>query len=331
MQFLDYLSKERERDEAKGENGNQEQADEEMPDMDNSNEGPEDENQGPKKDESENDVAKKPKDDKEKQEYKKENLVALNSKVIKLLIPAARNYGRIFYDKQKEEFVGYDRQAKELVPIKEISLDDKANSVNQEIHGTEGKEHEHINAKRIFNVNDEKGIAVVTDGLEKGDLDFKYVLRRRGTNEMEDRAFVPDLPLLSSQGTIGSTRATDVSGEKEGIYRGTQLDQANDEIDELDEIDIPEEIIDRFDEKMDSQTNGIKSVEELKAILVEVVIEKLDNDYPNDFPGAHKEMASKMVDAMVDENIDYEKAKEEALGNDREEGGRTPDEKRSRR
>ena len=299
-----------------------------MPEMDDSKE--EQEEEKPEKEEPEEEDKKEPEDNKKRLEYKKENLVELNSKVIKLLIPAARNYGKIFYDKQKEEFVGYDRNAKEIVPIEGISLDNRANSVNQEIHGTEGKEHEHINAKRLFRVNNEKGIAVITDGSEKGNLDFKYVLKRRGTNQMEDRAF-GDLPLLSSQGKVGLTRAKEISGEKEGIYRGDKLDRANDEIDELDEIDIPEEVMDRFDEKMDSQTAGIKNVEELKAILVEAVIEKLDKDYPNDFPGAHKEMATKMVDSMVDEDIDYEKAKEEALGNDREEGGRTPDEKRVRR
>ena len=37
-------------------------------------------------------------------------------------------------------------------------------------------------------------------------------------------------------------------------------------------------------------------------------------------------MAEGMVNAMVDEDMDYEKAKQETLENDREEGGRTPDE-----
>ena len=238
-----------------------------------------------------------------------ENLKKLNSNIMKLLAPSARAYGNIYLNSEGE-IVGYNKSTKQIEPVKGISRI-KGNSANKQIHGTENDKHQHVNASILYQIDSRPntGFAVTIDGTENGNRDLKYTMRRVGSNSIEDFAYA-DIPLLASQRREGVGRAKTESGIREGTRGQGERDQVLDEKDELDEeIEIPEDMAKKFDDKMNSVP--IKTMKEFKDELTKLVKEKLDKERPNDFPDSHTRQAKVIVDDMVDENVDYEKAKDD--------------------
>lgn len=264
--------------------------------------------------EEEKEEKKKEKDDeKQKDNNKKKNLVRLNDKIFKVLIPSTKNYSNIYLDTDKGEIVGKNKTSHEIEAIKGISIIKGANS-NKPIHGMDNGEHKHVNAYRMYQIDNRPntGFAVLRDGTEKGNFDVKYTTRKVDSNNIEDFAYV-DIPLLASQTRMGAERAREVSGVKQGTRNQGEQDKVQDELDELNEEieDVPEDIIKSFNEKMAKVPNGITNMKQFKEMLCEIVKEQLDKDRPGDFPDSHTKHAKEIVDAMVDENKGYEQAKDE--------------------
>ena len=254
----------------------------------------------------------KKEDDKQK-DNKRKNLIKLNDKIFKVLIPTAKNYSGIYLDTNTGEIVGKDKKSHEIEALKGISLI-KGTSSNKPIHGMDNGEHKHVNAYRMYQIDNRPntGFAVLRDGTEKGNFDVKYTTRRIDSHDINDFAYV-DIPLLASQTKIGEGRARDISGINRGVRNQGEQDKIQDELDELnDEIEVPEEITKSFNEEMDKLPNGITSMKEFKEMLYETVEKQLDEERPNnDSPGVHKRQAIQIVDKMVDKNEGYEQAKYE--------------------
>lgn len=255
---------------------------------------------------------KEKKEDEKQKDNKNKNLIKLNDKIFKVLIPTAKNYSGIYLDTDTGEIVGKDKKSHEIETLKGLSLIKGANS-SKPIHGMDNGEHKHVNAYRMYQIDNRPstGFAVLRDGTEKGNFDVKYTTRRVDSNDINDFAYV-DIPLLASQTRMGEERAKDVSGIKQGVRGQGEQDKIQDELDELnEEIEVPEDVTKSFNEKMQKLPNGITSMKEFKEILYEIVVKQLDDERPNDFPDSHKNHARQIVDAMVDENKGYEQAKDE--------------------
>lgn len=265
----------------------------------------------------------KEKDDEEKEEKPKEqkkNLIKLNDKVIKVLCPSAKEYGGIYLDPDRGEIVGKNRSTHEIEPVRGLSQI-KGTSSNKNIHGMEDGKHKHVNAFRMYQIDSRPntGFSITRDGTEKGNFDVKYTTRKVDSNDIKDFAYV-DIPLLASQTRMGEGRAKEVSGVRQGRRGQGEQDRVQDEVDELnEEIEVPEDIVNSFNDEMQRQSNNITSLKQFKDMLYEVVKEKLDKERPNDFPDSHIKHAEQIVDAMVEENEDYEEAKDEIYsGNEKE-------------
>lgn len=225
----------------------------------------------------------KEKKDKEKEEpetsddkNKIRTLTKLNDKVIKFLVPSARDYNGIYLD-SAGKIVGENKKSGKIEDVKGIT-EIKGNSINKNIHGTENREHKHVNAEIMYRINSKQntGFAVIRDGTEKGNRDLRYTISRVNSNNIEDFAYV-DIPLLYSQEKVGLARVREISGERQGVRRQGNIDKVLDEVDELNEKrEIPDDIMESFDEEMKRQPNGIISMKQLKQILVKIITTKLD-------------------------------------------------------
>ncbi len=268
----------------------------------------EEKEEGKDKDEKENENEKQ-------KDNKRKNLIKLNDKIFKVLIPTAKNYGGIYLDKDTGEIVGRikNSQSREIEPLKGLSLIKGANS-SKPIHGMDNGEHKHVNAYRMYQIDNRPntGFAVLRDGTEKGNFDVKYTTRRIDSNDINDFAYI-DIPLLASQTRMGEGRARDISGINRGLRGQGEQDKVQDELDELnDKIEVPKDVTEQFNKEMDKLPNGITSMKEFKEMLYEIVEERLDEERPNnDSPGVHKRQAIQIVDKMVDKNEGYEQAKYE--------------------
>lgn len=252
------------------------------------------------------------KDTDKNNDSQRKNLIKLNDKVFKVLIPSAKEYGAIYLDPNTQEIVGKNRTTRELEPVRGLSQI-KGTSSNKNIHGMENGEHKHVNALRMYQIDNRPntGFAITRDGTEKGNFDVKFTTRKVDSNDIRDFAYV-DIPLLASQARMGEERAKEVSGVRQGRRGQGEQDRVQDEVDELNEkIEVPEEIVNSFNTEMQKQSNNITSLKQFKEMLYKVVKEKLDKDRPNDFPDSHQAHAKAIVDEMVDENKGYEQAKEE--------------------
>lgn len=204
------------------------------------------------------------------------SLTKLNDKVIKFLVPSARDYDGIYLD-SAGKIVGENKKSGKIEELKGIT-EIKGNSINKNIHGTENREHKHVNAEIMYRIDNKPntGFAVIRDGTEKGNRDLRYTISRVNSNNIEDFAYV-DIPLLYSQEKLGLTRVREISGERQGVRRQGNIDKVLDEVDELNqEREIPDDITEAFDEEMKRQPNGIISMKQLKQILTKIITEKLD-------------------------------------------------------
>ena len=237
------------------------------------------------KDMEEKEEKKKPKEGKEKDKEESEpsddknkirTLTKLNDKVIKFLVPSARSYNGIYLD-SAGKIVGENKKSGKIEELKGIT-EIKGNSINKNIHGTENREHKHVNAEIMYRIDSKQntGFAVIRDGTEKGNRDLRYTISRVNSNNIEDFAYV-DIPLLHSQEKVGLARVREISGERQGVRRQGNIDKVLDEVDELNEKrEIPDDIMESFDEEMKRQPNGIISMKQLKQILVKIITKKLD-------------------------------------------------------
>lgn len=263
------------------------------------------------------------KEQEEKPKEQKKNLIKLNDKVIKILCPSAKEYGNIYLDPDTGELVGKNKQTHEVEPVRGLSQIKGTNS-DKNIHGMEDGKHKHVNALRMYQIDSRPntGFSVIRDGTEKGNFDVKFTIRKVDSNDIRDFAYV-DIPLLASQTKMGEGRAREVSGERQGRRGQGEQDRVQDEVDELnEEIDVPEDIINSFNNEMQRQSDDIKSLKQFKDMLYKVVKEKLDKEMPNS--DSHQDYAEEIVDKMVDENKGYEEAKNETydiIGDDEEGNG----------
>lgn len=236
------------------------------------------------KDMEEKEEKKEEEKEKEKEEPEKtldeknqiRSLTKLNDKVIKFLVPSARDYDGIYLD-SAGKIVGENQKSGKIEDLKGIT-EIKGNSINKNIHGTENREHKHVNAEIMYRIDSKQntGFAVIRDGTEKGNRDLRYTISRVNSNNIEDFAYV-DIPLLYSQEKLGLTRVREISGERQGVRRQGNIDKVLDEVDELNqEREIPDDITEAFDEEMKRQPNGIISIKQLKQILTKIITEKLD-------------------------------------------------------
>ena len=203
-------------------------------------------------------------------------LTKLNDKVIKFLVPSARDYNGIYLD-SAGKIVGENKKSGKIEDVKGIT-EIKGNSINKNIHGTENREHKHVNAEIMYRIDSKQntGFAVIRDGTEKGNRDLRYTISRVNSNNIEDFAYV-DIPLLHSQEKVGLARVREISGERQGVRRQGNIDKVLDEVDELNnKREIPDDIMESFDEEMKRQPNGIISMKQLKQILVKIITTKLD-------------------------------------------------------
>ena len=306
IEYLEELEKEQnEKDKEK--KGDEEKADEEEPELEEDEEEQEEEEEK-EEEEKEEEEKKKPVDEKNKAK----NLTEINSKVIKLLLPSARQYGKIYLNSDGE-IVGRNKQTKEIEPVSGISLM-KGSSVNKQIHGTESGEHKHVNAEKLYQIDSRPttGFAVTRDMSQKGNMNLKFLTRRVGSNEVKDMSFV-DLPLLRHEGEVSYERIMESSGQRKGRYGQGDIDKVQDERDEAEDREIPEDIYKRFDEKMMLEENGITDMKQLKQMLADSIKEVLDKDHPNDFPGAHQKQAEEMSELIIDEDKTYKEAEKEVI------------------
>lgn len=252
------------------------------------------------------------KEQEEKPKEQKKNLIKLNDKVIKILCPSAKEYGNIYLDPDTGELVGKNKQTHEVEPVRGLSQIKGTNS-DKNIHGMEDGKHKHVNALRMYQIDSRPntGFSVIRDGTEKGNFDVKFTIRKLDSNDIRDFAYV-DIPLLASQTRMGEERAEEISGERQGMRGQGEQDRVQDEVDELNEkVDVPEDIVNSFNDEMQRQSNNITSLKQFKDMLYKVVKEKLDKERPNDFPDSHKAHAKAIVDEMVEKNKGYEEAKDE--------------------
>ena len=195
--------------------------------------------------------------------------------------------------------------------------------------------HEHNNAFKTYrsDLRPNTGLAIIRDGSARGNFNVKFTITRNGSDNKKDISYV-NIPLLATDRKIGDGAAVERSGVREGVIGQSKQDLIQDEVDELnDEIEVPDDIINGFNNEISKRLNVIKNVDEFKQILYNIVLEKLDRERPNDFPDSHKAHARVIVNSMVDENKGYEEAKDELYNgkdepeNEKEENVKLPGQK----
>lgn len=222
------------------------------------------------------------------------NLVELNDKIIKLLVPQARNYGKMYLN-SNGEIVGRNRETGELENVKGIDPI-KGTSSNMNIHGTEDKQHKHVNAIRMYTISSRPhtGFAVTRDGSEKGNMDLRFTTRRIGSNDIQDFAYV-DLPLLESNEKVGINRARDIAGDRKGPRQQAEVDKS---LDKIDEMDMPEKVYEVFDKNLEKE-DSLMTVQQLKEILTKSLMESNN---------MREVTAREIASYMIDENKSFAEA-----------------------
>ena len=237
-----------------------------------------DDEEKPKIEEDKEEKDKTEKDEQVKtNDSKKKNLIKLNDKVFKVLIPTAKGYGGIYLDPDKGEIVGRNKSSKEIEPIRGLSKI-KGESSNKNIHGIENGKHKHVNALKMYQIDSRPntGFAILRDGTEKGNFDVKFTIRKVDSNDIRDFAYV-DIPLLASQSRMGAGRAKEISGVRHGMRGQGEQDRVQDEFNELNnELEVPDDITQAFDNQMKRQSNGIVDMKQFKEMLYKIIKEKLD-------------------------------------------------------